>query len=119
LVAYVLGQILVVWVQRRYGARAIVPARWRPAQVGGAAARARALHGVVVCERVARVQYDYFREIDDETLSRQCAVCLNNVEAHDRHMITPCQHVYHRACLLRWMQQKSACPVCRSSLPDL
>ena len=34
-------------------------------------------------------------------------------------MGTPCDHVFHSACLLVWMGQKMECPVCRSELPSI
>lgn len=34
-------------------------------------------------------------------------------------MGTPCDHVFHSACLLVWMSQKMECPVCRSALPSI
>ena len=30
---------------------------------------------------------------------------------------TPCLHVYHKECLLKWLKVRLECPVCRNSLP--
>lgn len=47
-----------------------------------------------------------------------CTICMSEVNpfAHE-HMIAPCNHVFHEECLLRWMEQKMECPVCRGRLP--
>ena len=31
----------------------------------------------------------------------------------------PCakQHVFHRECLLKWMEARNTCPICRHSMP--
>lgn len=35
-----------------------------------------------------------------------------------RHLqVTPCDHFFHNACMLRWMQVKLECPTCRRPLP--
>ena len=31
--------------------------------------------------------------------------------------IAPCGHVFHEACLQRWMAVKLECPTCRAALP--
>lgn len=34
-------------------------------------------------------------------------------------MITPCQHIFHSPCLLRWAETKMECPTCRAVLPQI
>ena len=36
---------------------------------------------------------------------------------NDYYMLTPCDHLFHEACLQRWMEHKLECPVCRATLP--
>jgi len=33
--------------------------------------------------------------------------------------ITPCRHVFHWQCIASWLQYRSMCPNCRSSLPSM
>ena len=55
-----------------------------------------------------------------------CAICFLPVDLRDRRIgrsidrvITPCDHVFHEACLQKWMDVKQECPVCRRSIPPL
>jgi hypothetical protein len=50
----------------------------------------------------------------------ECVICYNAVEVEPgRYMITPCDHLFHKACLSQWLAVKMECPVCRSALPEL
>jgi transmembrane E3 ubiquitin-protein ligase len=48
-----------------------------------------------------------------------CSICYDAIDVHDRrqYMLAPCDHLFHRDCLLRWMDQKMECPTCRCQLP--
>ncbi|PON68063.1 43kDa postsynaptic protein [Parasponia andersonii] len=50
-----------------------------------------------------------------------CAVCLYEFEgAEEIRWLTNCKHVFHRACLDRWMDHdQKTCPLCRTPfVPD-
>lgn len=55
-----------------------------------------------------------FSELADPPDS--CAVCLHEFEAEDEiRRLTNCGHIYHRACLDRWMgYDQRTCPLCRT-----
>lgn len=93
--AWLLVQMGVLLLQRRYGARALTPAfMWKD-------------------------RYSYYRELPplaEGATERTCTICLSAVT--DDHMVTPCNHVLHRECLTRWMLQKLECPTCRAALPE-
>jgi transmembrane E3 ubiquitin-protein ligase len=40
-------------------------------------------------------------------------------DAEQRYAIAPCEHLFHAACLEKWMERKMECPTCRRPLPDL
>ncbi|VAH41997.1 unnamed protein product [Triticum turgidum subsp. durum] len=47
----------------------------------------------------------------------ECAVCLSGVGEGDEVRELRCRHVFHRACLDRWLATPPAtCPLCRSRL---
>ena len=75
-------------------------------------------------------RYDYFRPISNSAITLnienidvehgllpECVICYCVVERE--HMITPCDHVFHKQCLSRWMEVKLECPVCRANLPPV
>lgn len=39
-------------------------------------------------------------------------------EKVDEFMKTPCNHKFHKKCLLDWMRQKHQCPICRNIIPE-
>jgi hypothetical protein len=53
--------------------------------------------------------------------SLDCVICYNGIDVHNRkgYMLAPCNHVFHRECLVQWMDVKMECPICRTELPSL
>lgn len=49
--------------------------------------------------------------------SAMCVVCQEAYEADDVAIQMPCLHVFHRGCLLEWLQRRNSCPMCRRQLP--
>jgi len=45
-----------------------------------------------------------------------CPVCLCAYELDDTLLRLPCDHLFHEACVSRWLQQDSSCPHCRHQL---
>mmetsp|Transcript_28477 Transcript_28477/g.75299 ORF Transcript_28477/g.75299 Transcript_28477/m.75299 type:complete len:214 (+) Transcript_28477:190-831(+) len=50
------------------------------------------------------------RDPEDES---ECQVCLVAFCAGDELLILPCSHSYHRACIVRWLQAQTTCPLCK------
>ena len=50
-----------------------------------------------------------------------CVICYNSIDVHNRrgYMLAPCDHIFHKDCLLEWMNVKMECPVCRTELPSI
>jgi hypothetical protein len=32
-------------------------------------------------------------------------------------MVTPCKHIFHQNCLIKWFDEKLECPTCRGLVP--
>lgn len=43
----------------------------------------------------------------------QCAVCLCDFEEEEEVKTLPCLHMYHPACIDRWLGEQRTCPVCK------
>ncbi|KAK9143817.1 hypothetical protein Syun_013217 [Stephania yunnanensis] len=64
---------------------------------------------------------DYLLESDDADVPDSCAVCLYEFEKKEEiRRLTNCRHIFHRACLDRWMDHdQKTCPLCRTPfIPD-
>ena len=58
-----------------------------------------------------------FRSSDGDSESDDmCPVCLCAYDDDDVVLELPCAHVFHEACIGRWLQQESSCPQCRFQL---
>mmetsp|Transcript_16322 Transcript_16322/g.37261 ORF Transcript_16322/g.37261 Transcript_16322/m.37261 type:complete len:412 (-) Transcript_16322:30-1265(-) len=54
-----------------------------------------------------------------EMMQRQeaaCAVCSEEYKHGEDLLSMPCEHVFHKACLLPWLKSTNSCPVCRMTL---
>ncbi|KAG2603632.1 hypothetical protein PVAP13_4NG000500 [Panicum virgatum] len=47
----------------------------------------------------------------------QCAVCMDDFHLGSAAKQLPCKHVFHKDCILPWLDLHSSCPVCRFELP--
>jgi hypothetical protein len=56
---------------------------------------------------------------DGPAVTLDCVICYNDIDATKRtgYMIAPCDHIFHKDCLMQWMEVKMECPICRKELP--
>ncbi|XP_047011358.1 RING finger protein 122 isoform X1 [Ictalurus punctatus] len=45
-----------------------------------------------------------------------CAVCLEDFKVKDELGILPCQHAFHRRCVVKWLEVRCVCPMCNKAL---
>eukprot|EP00698_Gefionella_okellyi_P011353 TRINITY_DN2988_c0_g1_i2.p1 TRINITY_DN2988_c0_g1~~TRINITY_DN2988_c0_g1_i2.p1 ORF type:complete len:278 (-),score=38.64 TRINITY_DN2988_c0_g1_i2:53-826(-) len=46
-----------------------------------------------------------------------CSVCLEDHIAGTKALRLPCTHLFHKECVMPWLQQHNSCPSCRFELP--
>lgn len=67
-----------------------------------------------------RANHPAFRfdpEVHVECQLEECAICLDDFEAGQRCRQLPCEHLFHSACIGRWLIERSAtCPLCKIDL---
>eukprot|EP00003_Mantamonas_plastica_P012171 TRINITY_DN2212_c2_g1_i4.p1 TRINITY_DN2212_c2_g1~~TRINITY_DN2212_c2_g1_i4.p1 ORF type:complete len:356 (+),score=97.75 TRINITY_DN2212_c2_g1_i4:101-1168(+) len=99
LIAYVSLQVIVMHLQDVFGPRFFIPARYLPEK------------------------YNYQRSrthLNGENGEINCVICMSPVEQDDLdYMLTPCDHLFHKDCLERWMDIKLECPTCRAVLEPI
>jgi len=52
-------------------------------------------------------------ELEEED-KPSCAICL--LELYDESTKLQCSHVYHKHCIIRWLELNRTCPVCRANI---
>ncbi|KAJ3679091.1 hypothetical protein LUZ60_017102 [Juncus effusus] len=57
--------------------------------------------------------------LTEEDLNRDqssCAVCKDEMVVKEKITKLPCNHLYHKDCILPWLKIRNTCPVCRYEL---
>ena len=51
---------------------------------------------------------------------RGCVICLSEDSTTEQPLCRlPCSHVFHRACVGKWLMMQDSCPTCRSQVPNV
>ncbi|KAF5730647.1 E3 ubiquitin-protein ligase [Tripterygium wilfordii] len=45
-----------------------------------------------------------------------CPICLDDYDVENPKLTTTCEHHFHLACILEWMERSDSCPVCDKEL---
>eukprot|EP00904_Undaria_pinnatifida_P011077 jgi/Undpi1/709/HiC_scaffold_10.g04173.m1 len=57
-------------------------------------------------------------ELSVSSSEKDCIVCQELYTVGATLVRLPCGHLYHEACLLKWLELSNTCPYCRSELPS-
>lgn len=49
-------------------------------------------------------------------LDDSCSVCLDELRGEQELIKMPCDHIFHKECIIRWLENAKSCPLCRLSL---
>ena len=57
---------------------------------------------------------------DEDEASLDCVICYDAIDTEKNdYMLAPCNHIFHKQCLVQWIEVKNECPICRLNLPSL
>jgi|TARA_Y100000389_G_scaffold180930_1_gene196138 hypothetical protein len=48
-----------------------------------------------------------------------CSICLDEIHENERYELLRCSHVYHKKCILQWLEKSNTCPECRQIIPNI
>merc|ERR1712048_1483930 len=67
------------------------------------------------CSKVHSYNSDMVADVSDSKEAR-CAICLIDFERGTQLRTLWCGHMFHIACVDRWLADKEECPVCREAV---
>ncbi|EOA14964.1 hypothetical protein CARUB_v10028311mg [Capsella rubella] len=44
-----------------------------------------------------------------------CSICLTKLSSVPSRMQLPCSHLFHRECVMTWLEKNPSCPICRTN----
>eukprot|EP01006_Ploeotia_vitrea_P008599 TRINITY_DN20652_c0_g1_i1.p1 TRINITY_DN20652_c0_g1~~TRINITY_DN20652_c0_g1_i1.p1 ORF type:complete len:544 (-),score=52.48 TRINITY_DN20652_c0_g1_i1:1289-2920(-) len=56
--------------------------------------------------------------VDADTENTNCTVCLSDFELEETLRTLPCNHIFHRDCVDRWLKTNKSCPCCRQDIEE-
>ncbi|KAK4744931.1 hypothetical protein SAY87_011243 [Trapa incisa] len=63
-------------------------------------------------EKETEIETDPLKSVEPVISSEECPTCLEEYDADNPKIITKCDHHFHLACLLEWLERSDICPVC-------
>jgi hypothetical protein len=61
------------------------------------------------------LQNNIILPLNEKKYEDECSICLS----YENNQITlPCNHHYHKTCILKWLNIETKCPICRQSYPQ-
>ncbi len=48
----------------------------------------------------------------------ECPICYERFDENETRVDLGCDHVFHSACIVKWLVQKDSCPMCRSKVAN-
>ncbi|XP_018483582.1 probable E3 ubiquitin-protein ligase RHB1A [Raphanus sativus] len=60
-----------------------------------------------------KLSKDVFVPIEEE---EDCPICLEEYDMDNPKLLAKCEHHFHLACILEWMERSETCPVCNKEM---
>ncbi|KAM5571506.1 hypothetical protein ABKV19_011879 [Rosa sericea] len=65
-------------------------------------------------------------DLEEDTIRQAspCVICLEQLDHFDADLLMvvtrlPCSHLYHRACIIGWLEKSHLCPLCQYPMPSV
>ncbi|KAK4717659.1 hypothetical protein R3W88_015997 [Solanum pinnatisectum] len=55
-------------------------------------------------------------EVDEDLVKNDCVICLEELEMERELLYTPHSYMFHRDCIIRWLENSHSYPICRRDL---
>jgi len=135
-------QASVLIMQMKWGTRFFIPAKFLPPKFdysrplppsllaqtngGSSSSSSSSSNGVEADIEMGTIhsRAPTIAEVDPSPTSNNdgaldCVICYSPINPNDpgSYMLPPCEHIFHRECLVQWMEVKMECPTCRGHLP--
>lgn len=74
---------------------------------------------VVLTPETKNIDFQQFIEKADE-VTEDCLICMTDEDKDNGYAIKvcPCPSVYHKTCILKWLEEKKTCPTCRVDITE-
>ena len=56
-------------------------------------------------------------KIKEFGFENSCAVCKDEFIIDEECLSMPCNHNFHKDCIIPWLKERNSCPICRYELP--
>ena len=57
-------------------------------------------------------QYKHIKKYS-KNKEKKCSICLLKYQKPDILKEFPCNHIYHKNCILKWLEKSNICPLCK------
>ena len=60
-------------------------------------------------------QYKHIKKYS-KIKEKKCSICLLKYKKSDIIKEFPCSHVFHKNCILKWIEKSNICPLCKYNI---
>ena len=62
-------------------------------------------------------QYKHIKKYS-KNKEKKCSICLVKYQKPDILKEFPCNHIYHKNCILKWLEKSNICPLCKYDITN-